>query len=126
MRDRSGPAPRRTHSVQDCVAEVHGPDAGLDWRCATRRKRAAVMGRDDTSSVAMKPHVWLSLFAAAALLQPQVGPEVSVAEIEKTLHAIDVDRTAASDGERASAEYLDRALTAYGVAHVKYEARLYL
>jgi hypothetical protein len=74
----------------------------------------------------MKLHVWLSLIAAAAVLQSQVGPEVSVAEIEKTLHAIDVDRTAASDGERASAEYLDRALAGYGVAHAKYEARLYL
>jgi len=84
------------------------------------------MAREDTSSVAMKPHVWLSLIAAAAAVQPQVGPEVSVADIEKTLHAIDVDRTAASDGERASADYLDRALAAYGVAHTKYEARLYL
>ena len=34
-----------------------------------------------------------------------VGREVSVAEIERTLRAIDVDRTAGSDGERAAAEY---------------------
>jgi hypothetical protein len=74
----------------------------------------------------MKLHVWLSLIAAAAVLQPQIGPEVSMAEIEKTLHAIDVDRTAASDGERGSADYLERALAGYGVAHAKYEARLYL
>ncbi|HWW86439.1 MAG TPA: hypothetical protein VNZ26_22750, partial [Vicinamibacterales bacterium] len=52
--------------------------------------------------------------------------EVSIAEIERTLRAIDVDRTAASDGERAAAEYLDRKLTEYGIAHTKYESRLYL
>jgi hypothetical protein len=52
--------------------------------------------------------------------------EVSIAEIEKTLHAIDVDRTAGSDGERAAAEFLDRTLTAYGIAHTKYDARVFL
>jgi hypothetical protein len=53
-------------------------------------------------------------------------PEVSIAEIEKTLHAIDVDRTAGSDGERAAADYLDRTLTAYGIAHARYDARMLL
>jgi hypothetical protein len=55
-----------------------------------------------------------------------VQPEVSIAEIERTLRAIDVDRTAASDGERAAAEYLDRKLAEYGVAHTKFDSRLYL
>ncbi len=47
-----------------------------------------------------------------------VQPEVSVAEIERTLRAIDVDRTSGSDGERAAAEYLDRMLAEYGIAQV--------
>jgi N-acetylated-alpha-linked acidic dipeptidase len=55
-----------------------------------------------------------------------VGLEVSAAEIERTLHAIDVDRTSGSDGERASAEYLARKLAEYGIAHTTYDARLYL
>jgi len=64
----------------------------------------------------------------AAVLQTRTSPntEVSIAEIDRTLHAIDVDRTAASEGERASAEYLDRKLTEYGVAHVKHDVRLFL
>jgi hypothetical protein len=77
----------------------------------------------------MKLHVMISLAAAAAMLQAQaaqVGSEIKIAEIEKTLHAIDVDRTAASDGERAAAVYLDRALAEYGVPHAMYEASLYL
>ena len=55
-----------------------------------------------------------------------VRSEVSIAEIERTLHAIDVDRTSGSDGERASAAYLDRKLAEYGIAHATYESRLYL
>jgi peptidase M28-like protein len=74
----------------------------------------------------MKLNLMLSIVAAAAILQSQVGSEVSIAEIDKTLHAIDVDRTAASDGERAAAEFLDRKLAEYGIAHTKYEARMYL
>jgi hypothetical protein len=74
----------------------------------------------------MKLTLMLSIVAGAAVLQSQVGSEVSIAEIDKTLHAIDVDRTAASDGERAAAEYLDRKLAEYGVTHTKYEARLFL
>ncbi len=51
---------------------------------------------------------------------------VSAAEIERTLHAIDVDRTADSPGERAAADYLDRKLTEYGIAHTVYESRQFL
>src|SRR5579872_2633673 len=74
----------------------------------------------------MTLYTMLAAAAAVTLLQAQVGPEVSVANIEQTLQAIDVDRTAASDGERASAEYLDRKLTEYGIAHTTYTANLYL
>jgi hypothetical protein len=55
-----------------------------------------------------------------------VGKEVSVAEIERTLRAIDVDRTAGSDGERASAEYLDHKLAESGIRHTKYDSLVYL
>ena len=55
-----------------------------------------------------------------------VASEISVANVETTLRAIDVDRTAASEGERASADYLDRTLTAYGIAHTTYDARLFV
>ena len=55
-----------------------------------------------------------------------VQSEVSAAEIERTLRAIDVDRTSGSDGERASAEYLDRKLAEYGIAHTTYRSRAYL
>jgi N-acetylated-alpha-linked acidic dipeptidase len=67
----------------------------------------------------------LVLFAAAADLK-MVGSEVSIGEIERTLHAIDVDRTAASPGERAAADYLDRRLTEYGITHARYDARMFL
>jgi hypothetical protein len=55
-----------------------------------------------------------------------VQQEVSVAEIDRTLRAIDVDRTSGSDGERASAKYLDGKLAEYGIAHMMYDSHLYL
>jgi N-acetylated-alpha-linked acidic dipeptidase len=55
-----------------------------------------------------------------------VAREISIANVERTLHAIDVDRTSGSEGERRSAEYLDRQLAGYGVAHTIHEARLFL
>ncbi len=55
-----------------------------------------------------------------------IQAEVSPAEIERTLRAIDLDRTAGSEGERAAADYLDRKLTEYGIAHTKYDSRLFL
>jgi len=76
---------------------------------------------------------------AAALAHSPAGPaaqpvaaantirsEVSPPEILATLRAIDVDRTSGSDGERASAAYIDRKLTEYGVAHTTHESRLFL
>ena len=55
-----------------------------------------------------------------------VQQEVSAAEIDRTLRAIDVDRTSGSEGERASAKYLDRRLAEYGIAHMLYDSHLYL
>jgi N-acetylated-alpha-linked acidic dipeptidase len=55
-----------------------------------------------------------------------VGADISIANIEQTLEAIDIDRTAASQGEYASADYIDRKLTEYGVAHRKYNTRQFL
>jgi hypothetical protein len=52
--------------------------------------------------------------------------EVSIGNIEASLHAIDVDRTAASDGERAAAAYLDRTLTAYHLSHRTLQAHVWL
>jgi hypothetical protein len=76
----------------------------------------------------------LSTIAAGptiAARQTPAGPlpietEVSIANIAATLHALDVDRTAASAGELASAAYLDRTLTTYGIAHQTLHARLWL
>jgi N-acetylated-alpha-linked acidic dipeptidase len=61
--------------------------------------------------------------------RPNTNPiqaEVSASEIGRTLRAIDVDRTSGSDGERAAAQYLDRKLSEYGIAHTTYSTRLYL
>ena len=55
-----------------------------------------------------------------------IQAEISAAEIERTLHAIDMDRTSGSEGERSSAAYLDRKLAEYGVAHTTHQARLFL
>jgi len=62
--------------------------------------------------------------SAAALLP--IEREVSIANIQATLAAINVDRTAASPGELAAAAYLDRTLTSYGIAHQTLHARLWL
>ena len=50
--------------------------------------------------------------------------EVAAAEIERMLHAIDLDRTSGEEGERIAAAFLDRKLAEYGIAHTTYEARL--
>src|SRR5438876_11898323 len=75
--------------------------------------------------------VTASLLAAAPLQidRPKLSAiqaEISVAEIERTLHAIDIDRTSGSAGERSAAAFLDRKLTDYDVAHTTYQARLFL
>ena len=55
-----------------------------------------------------------------------VQAAVSIAEIQKTLDAINIDRTSGRPGERQAAEYLGRKLTEYGVKHTIHTARLYM
>src|SRR5262245_44440674 len=55
-----------------------------------------------------------------------VQKAVSIAEIQKTLDALNIDRTSGREGERQAADYLVKKLTEYGVKHVKHEARLYM
>src|SRR5436309_11024217 len=55
-----------------------------------------------------------------------VQSAVSIAEIQKTLEAINIDRTSGRPGERQASEYLSRKLGDYGVKHTVYDARLYL
>jgi N-acetylated-alpha-linked acidic dipeptidase len=64
----------------------------------------------------------------AVLLQSQSPalPPVSVAEIQRTLTAINHDRTSGKDGERKAAAYLEERLKEYGVAHVRHEVRAFL
>jgi hypothetical protein len=55
-----------------------------------------------------------------------IQSEVSIAEIEKTLHAIDMDRTSGSEGERQAFDVLAQKLREYGVRFTKHDARLFL
>src|SRR5262245_36409698 len=55
-----------------------------------------------------------------------VQKAVSIAEIQKTLDALNIDRTSGREGERQAADYLVKKLTEYGVKHVRHEARLYM
>jgi len=81
----------------------------------------------------MKPILMMAALVAAApslsIDLPKLNAiqgEVSSSEIEDTLHGIDMDRTSGGEGERTSAAFLDRKLTAYGIAHTTYRARLFL
>jgi N-acetylated-alpha-linked acidic dipeptidase len=71
------------------------------------------------------------LLAVAATPQPRadlqtIQSEVSIVSIEATLHAIDVDRTGGSQGERQAFEYLAQKLREYGVKHTTHESRQFL
>ncbi len=55
-----------------------------------------------------------------------IGKQIDVAEIDRTLKAIDVDRTSGGEGERQSAAYLERKLSDYGVKHTRYDMKAYL
>lgn len=75
----------------------------------------------------------IAITAAAASLRGQGNPQldavqaaVSIAEIQKTLAAIDIDRTSGRPGERQAADYLSRKLTEYGIKHTVHDARLYM
>src|ERR1041384_2626355 len=101
-------------------ASSGGADANADETVeVTRRIR-----RRCASSMVMV--MSLATLSVGQTPSATVQSEISLAEIERTLHAIDVDRTSGSDGERAAAAYLDRKLAEYGVAHTTYNARLYL
>jgi N-acetylated-alpha-linked acidic dipeptidase len=56
----------------------------------------------------------------------KVGKEIDIAEIDRTLKAIDVDRTSGREGEKQSAAYLERKLAEYGVKHSRYDMKAYL
>jgi Zn-dependent M28 family amino/carboxypeptidase len=65
------------------------------------------------------------LAVAAAQSRPAL-PDVSVAEIERTLQAINHDRTSGREGERRAAAYLEARLKEYGVAYVRHDVRAFL
>jgi len=72
-----------------------------------------------------------ALLAAAVALDAEAGigsaaDAISIGEIEKTLHAIDHDRTSGRDGELQAAAYLERKLDEYGVPHRRHAVRAYL
>lgn len=67
-----------------------------------------------------------TLNAQTAASSDDVRRAVSIAEIQRTLAAFDLDRTSGKSGERRAAEYLARKLTEYGIKHTTYEARLYM
>jgi peptidase M28-like protein len=83
--------------------------------------KAAVAASVTTSTVLLSLSSAQSTQNTNAVMQ-----EVSPTEIDRTLRAIDVDRTSGGDGERASAAFLDRKLSEYGIAHTTYSSRLYL
>jgi N-acetylated-alpha-linked acidic dipeptidase len=70
---------------------------------------------------------------ATPTLRGQAGPQfdavqaaVSTAEMQKTLDALNIDRTSGKEGERRASDYLVQKLTEYGVRHARYDARLYM
>ena len=67
-----------------------------------------------------------TLNAQTAAPSDVVRRAVSIAEIQRTLAAFDLDRTSGKPGERRAAEYLAKKLTEYGIKHTTYEARLYM
>lgn len=75
----------------------------------------------------------IGVLAAFSSVRAQRDPQldavqraVSIAEIQKTLDAFNIDRTSGREGERQAAAYLVRRLTEYGVKHTMHEARLYM
>src|SRR5436190_7391020 len=68
-----------------------------------------------------------TVFAQSATVDPKsVGDQIDINEIDRTLKAIDVDRTSGGEGERQSAAYLERKLAEYGVHHARYDMKAYL
>lgn len=74
-----------------------------------------------------------TMHVATPSLRGQANPQldavqaaVSIAEIQKTLDALNIDRTSGKEGERRASDYLVQKLTEYGVKHTRYDARLYM
>src|SRR5436309_3540385 len=66
-------------------------------------------------------------FAQSPAVEPRaVGDQIDINEIDRTLKAIDIDRTSGGEGERQSAAYLERKLAEYGVHHARYDMKAYL
>ena len=66
-------------------------------------------------------------FAQSPAVEPRaVGDQIDIAEIDRTLKAIDVDRTSGREGERQSAAYLERKLSEYGVRYTRHDMKAYL
>src|SRR5438874_3664227 len=65
-------------------------------------------------------------FAQSGTDPRAVGKQIDIAEIDRTLKAIDVDRTSGKDGERQSAAYLEGKLTQYGIKHTRHDMKAYL
>src|SRR6266478_2180897 len=75
--------------------------------------------------------VFAFTLAAVGFPQPRteprsIGKQIDIAEIDRTLKAIDVDRTSGKDGERQSAAYLERKLREYGIEHTRHDMKAYL
>ena len=68
-----------------------------------------------------------AVFAQSTATDPRsVAKQIDIAEIDRTLKAIDVDRTSGKDGERQSAAYLEGKLTQYGIKHTRHDMKAYL
>jgi N-acetylated-alpha-linked acidic dipeptidase len=68
-----------------------------------------------------------AIFAQQAAVAPQsVGDQIDIAEIDRTLKAIDVDRTSGHEGERQSAAHLEQKLKEYGVHYARHDMKAYL
>jgi hypothetical protein len=63
---------------------------------------------------------------APAAAAPALPRTVSGAEIEKTVRAIDFDRTSGREGEQKAAAYIEQKLKEYGVRATRYEVRALL
>jgi N-acetylated-alpha-linked acidic dipeptidase len=68
-----------------------------------------------------------AVYAQSPAVEPRsVGDQIDITEIDRTLKAIDVDRTSGREGERQSAAYLERKLSEYGVRYTRHDMKAYL
>ena len=64
--------------------------------------------------------------ARAATDLPPIARQISIQDIDRTLKALDHDRTSGRQGERDAAALLERTLAAAGVRHTRHEVPAYL